>query len=37
MSEATYLLTRGRHVFSERRVIEVKGKGPMATYLLRAS
>jgi len=35
VSEATYLLARDHHAFADRRVIDVKGKGPMATYLLR--
>jgi class 3 adenylate cyclase len=33
-SAATYEILRDRYVFSEPNVIEVKGKGPMTTYLL---
>jgi class 3 adenylate cyclase len=35
VSEATFELLRDTFVFDERGVIEIKGKGPMRTYLLR--
>jgi len=34
VSEATYRILRDRYAFEERGEIEVKGKGPMAAYLL---
>lgn len=36
VSEATYRLIRDQYDFEPRGTIEVKGKGQMATYLLRA-
>jgi adenylate cyclase len=35
ITEATYLLIRDKYAATERGVIEVKGKGPMRTYLLQ--
>lgn len=35
MSEATYVLARDCHEFTERGMIDIKGKGMMAAYLLR--
>ncbi len=35
VSEATFELLKDKFVFEERGVVEVKGKGPMRTYLLR--
>lgn len=37
VSEDTYLLLKDHYVFSDRGSIDVKGKGPMNTYLLEAS
>jgi class 3 adenylate cyclase len=34
VSEATYRKLAGRYRFEERGMIEVKGKGPMAAWLL---
>ncbi len=36
VAPSTYELLRDRHAFDERLPIEVKGLGPMTTYLLRA-
>ena len=35
ITEATYLLIREKYAATERGIIEVKGKGPMRTYLLQ--
>ncbi len=37
VSEATYQLLRDRYVFDARGIIEIKGKGPMSTWLLRGA
>ncbi|MBE9183904.1 PAS domain S-box protein [Microcoleus sp. LEGE 07076] len=34
VSETTYKLLEGKYLFQERGIIDVKGKGPMKTYLL---
>jgi adenylate cyclase len=36
VTESTYRLLRDRFAFDERALIDVKGKGPMRTYYLRA-
>jgi class 3 adenylate cyclase len=35
VTENTYALLRGTFAFEERGMVEIKGKGPMRTYLLR--
>jgi class 3 adenylate cyclase len=35
VTESTYEILRDRYVFEQRGPIDVKGKGPMRTYLLR--
>jgi PAS domain S-box-containing protein len=35
ITEATYKMLKGKYVCEERGIIEVKGKGPMKTYLLK--
>ena len=35
ISESTYNMLKGKYVCEERGIIEVKGKGPMKTYLLK--
>ena len=35
VAEATYQLLKHKYLFEERGMIEIKGKGPMLTYLLK--
>ena len=35
ITESTYNMLKGNYVCEERGIIEVKGKGPMKTYLLK--
>ena len=35
VTEATYALLKDKYAFTERGIVDVKGKGPMKTYLLK--